>query len=112
VSELLYAGKTPEQIAGYTPWTRMALFYPRDQHGRLKRRYRDLPEGVEVDANGMRVITGPKISLKEATYRANRELGLAEADIDKLWQKFLDDNPLYGKGGLRGRMKRGKSAAT
>lgn len=98
MSDLLYAGKTLSEVAGYTQWQRMGVIYlRRNKYGRLIRRNDDLPPEIGVDENGMRILTGKPISMETAFRRVNRKRGLSKQQIDAAWQKYKDDNPKMGK---------------
>jgi hypothetical protein len=54
IGELLYAGKTRREVAGYTDrFIATVLCLARDEDGQL---LPDLPEGVHVDGRGMRIV--------------------------------------------------------
>lgn len=104
MSELLYAGKTLTEIAGYTPWVRMALFAPRDKHGRLRREDKGLPEGVEVDDNGYRVVgegSSKRTTMAQAIKRAWRRHGMTKQQVEEAWARYKEANPDMGRGGSR-----------
>jgi hypothetical protein len=91
VSELLYNGATLEQIAGYDDeFIEQVLWRKRDSRGRLDRY--DLPEGCEVDDDGMRVISSP-VAFGAMFREVKKFQGLDEDDAEKRWQEYLDENP-------------------
>lgn len=69
------------------------LFRKRNKFGELVRNEEDLPEGVEVDDEGMRVVKNPvafsKMFRQVATMR-----GL---DPDQEWDRYLERNPGLGR---------------
>jgi hypothetical protein len=107
VSELLHNGWRLADIASLTPWSRKALFMPRDETGRLKREDPTLPEHVKVDSRGMRTVSkGRRTTLEDAYRRKNKAMGVSKERIDAGWQRFLEANPNMGRGGIKGRKKR------
>lgn len=91
------------EIAELTPWSRMALFLPRDKYGRLKRYDPDLPDHVAVNEDGMRVIKGKRTPFSEMFKQVNKRRGLSDEQIRVAWDRFKEDNPKMGKGGPRSR---------
>ena len=90
----------------------MALFMPRDENGRLIRNSKadeDLPEHVKFGRDGKRVPTGKRTTLEQAFRDANRTRGFSNKEIDDGWEKYKDDNPFMGKGGIMGGSKRKKT---
>lgn len=113
VSELFQAGWRLADIAGLTPWSRHALFMPRNQHGQLILDGADeeLPEHVKVDSSGRRVIAGKRVSLQQAFRKINQERGLTEQQINEAWAKYVGENPMMvgsGKGKKKERPPTGK----
>ena len=99
----MYAGKTLAEIAGYTPWVRVALFMPRDKHGVLKRS-KGLPEGVEVDERGFRVVgegSSRRTTMEQAVKRSWRKQGMSKQAVEETWQRYREANPEMGRGGRR-----------
>ena len=97
VSELLYAGKTLAEIADYDGVQMMLIVCrKRDKYGKLIRG-EQLPPGVEVDSEGMRVVSNPVSfegmfrGLKLKQTRGNREL------TEQLWEGYLEANPSLRK---------------
>lgn len=98
MSELLYAGKTLREVAGYDDaFMRHVLLRPRDKHGRLVRRG-DLPPGVEVDEDGMRTVTRAT-DLETLYRRILRRRGVSPEAAEARWQEWLKDNPKFYTGG-------------
>ena len=99
VSDLTYAGKPLSEIAGYDDLQlRWIIFRARDKHGRLIRKTKDLPDWVEVDEEGQRIISNPKpFEFMFRQVQLNR--GKSREEADKDWQGFLAENPKLGKGG-------------
>ena len=98
MSECLYAGKTLVEVAGYTDWQlSYVLCRRRDKAGRLDRSPREeLPPWVEVDDDGMRVIRNP-VPLGVAFKQVQRRRGRTDEQAVAAWQRWLDDNPKFGK---------------
>lgn len=93
VSELLYAGKTLQEIAGYDNYQLLwVLFRKRDKYGRLIRVDSELPPWVKVDANGMRVV-GKRVSFGAMYKQVKRTQGLSKEEADKKWKDYLETNP-------------------
>jgi hypothetical protein len=89
---MLYAGKTLAEIAGMDDLQmRWVVSRRRDQQGRLIRRDRELPEWVEVDAEGMRIITQPR-RFGDVFRRTYEELGLSQQQIEARWTGFWNEN--------------------
>lgn len=107
---MFQAGWKLAEIAGLTPWSRHALFLPRNQHGQLILDDEDerLPDHVKVDASGRRVISGKRVSLEQAFRKVNEERGLTKAQIDQAWAKYAEENPKMG-GATGGKAKRIKA---
>jgi len=99
VSELLYAGKSLAEIAGYDDvQLSRVVFRRRDRYGRLLRQAEELPPGVCVDEDGMRVVTNPvPYAVMYRQVRQGQGLGRNQAEAD--WLRFLALNPKLGKGG-------------
>ncbi len=95
---MLVNGKSLAEIASYTSWQRRGvLFLKRDRDGQLvRRRHYDLPEGVEVDKEGRRIISNP-VSLGEAFRQVHAKAGLDDKKIKKAWKRYKKDNPKMGK---------------
>jgi len=99
VSELLYAGKSLKEVAGYDDrQTYRVVFRRRDRFGRLVRTNDELPPGVDVDEDGMRVVRRP-VSYQTMFRQLRREQGYDDPSIDQNWNEFLAANPKFGKGG-------------
>jgi hypothetical protein len=112
VSELFQAGWRLDDIASLTPWSRRALFLPRDQTGRLVRDEDqdgdELPAHVKVNKQGMRIVGNSRCSLEEATKMVNQRRGFSKAKADELWKRWEADNPEMGLGGVKRRKKKRK----
>lgn len=107
VSDLIYSGKTLEEIAGYTPTLRAHVLYlPRDHQGRLKRIDPDLPPWLKVDDDGMRIPSGKRMSFKEMFFKRCRKQGKTKAEAEVAWKQYQDDNPKMGRGGPLDKDKR------
>lgn len=96
VSELLYASKSLQEIAGYDTYQILKVVArKRDKYGRLVRRAEgeeELPDWVKVDEDGMRIVENPVPFSK--TFRQVKEYqGLDEIGTEKAWQEYLCDNP-------------------
>ena len=100
VSDLLYHGKTLDEISAYTPWFRKHVLYlPRNKMGERITEDEGLPAWVKVDRHGRRIIDpGSRVSLKEAMRRVNRDRGLSEEKIDEAVKDFEERNPKMGLG--------------
>lgn len=100
LSELLYAGKTLSEIAGYDDvQMNWVVCRQRDDRGRLQRGNEQLPPGVHVDDDGMRVVKSPS-SYAAAFAKASSEVGVAPDLAKQRWQEFLEANPRCGVGGI------------
>lgn len=95
VSDLLYAGKTLEQIAGWsTAFMNRVLLLPRDSSGRLVPPSEQLPDGVEVNADGQRVIPHDQLRPFTQSFRRAKEMqGLSMHDAQAHWDDYLNRNP-------------------
>ncbi len=97
MSELLYAGKSLSEIAGYND---LQLAYVvcrrRDSMGRLQGVREDLPPGVDVDEDGMRVVRDP-VAFSEMYWQVRRCQGLNEPLIERDWCRYLAENPKLGE---------------
>jgi len=93
----VYAGRTLAEVAGLDD-VQVAgiLFRPRDKYGRLRKRP-DLPPGVEVDDEGMRVVKNP-VPYAVMFRQVRRRQGLNEEQVEASWREFLSANPKFGKG--------------
>lgn len=99
VSELLYAGKTRAEIAGYDDaFMRWVLCKPRDESGQLIRQNPELPWWVTTDARGQWVIKDP-VPFSTAYNEVMEALGMDERQRRLAWASFKQENPGYGKGG-------------
>jgi len=100
VSELFQAGWKIDDIARLTPWTRRALFLPRDDQGRLIRKAEDtgIPSHVKFGRDGNRLV-GKRMTLEQVFREANKARGFSDKKIDEGWQAYKDANPKMGKGG-------------
>ena len=109
MSELFAAGWKIDDIASLTPWTRRALFLPRDEYGKLVRRSEDtgLPDHIKLDRHGNRIAVGRRMTLEMIFREANKRRGFSDKEIEEGWQAYKDANPRMGKGGPQ-RMSRGK----
>ena len=65
---------------------------PRDKHGRLRRGAEDLPDWVEVDADGMRVVTD-QTTFSSMFHQVKSSQGLKPEQVKDAWQMYLMDNP-------------------
>lgn len=81
------------------------MYLPRDKYGRLLIKDDSLPDHVEVDAKGMRVIgkKSKRCSLKSAVIRKNMQLGKTRKEAEAVWERYQAANPKMGKGGLQRR---------
>lgn len=100
MSELLYAGKTIAEVAGYDDLQTMeVVFRKRDANGSLVRGG-GLPPGVNVDADGMRIIKNRQ-PLERVYKKLKKEFaGLTESQADEQWERFRAENPTMGRGGV------------
>jgi hypothetical protein len=93
VSELLFNGKTLAEVAGYDVYImRHVLNRRRDKYGRLVRKSEELPPWVEVDDDGMRVVTRP-CSFASMYRKVKRWQGHSTESAEEHWKKYLRDNP-------------------
>jgi hypothetical protein len=96
VSELLYNGKTLREVAGYDPYLMsQVLGRPRDKFGKLigSSGDSDLPEGVAVDARGMRIIRNPIGTFRDAYKYAKRIQGISEREAVSHWDRYTGAHP-------------------
>lgn len=95
VSDMCYAGKTLAEIAGYsTIQMNHMLFLKRDKWGRLEDPRNALPPGVEVDDNGMRVISpNNRRPFTKSFQRVKKRQGLNDAEAQKAWDDYLARHP-------------------
>lgn len=92
MSDLLYAGKTRQEIAGYTnTFLCGVLFLRRNKYGELIRDT-GLPPHVEVDDNGMRKISNP-VPFSEMFFSVQASKGLNKEQVAERWDRYLDLNP-------------------
>lgn len=97
VAELIYANKTIDDIANYDDvQMRWIVFRKRDKYGGLVRSSSELPDWVEVDDQGMRIVS------KEVSYQAmfrqvKKKQGLTGDKVEESWKYFLSTNPEFGK---------------
>ena len=99
VCELLYAGKTRAEIAGYDDaFTHWVLCRRRDESGGLVRYPKDLPRWVteSLDSRGMWVIRHPK-PFSTMFRQVMEGQGLDERQQQDLWQSWKNDNPAFGE---------------
>ena len=101
VSELLYAGKTRAEIAGYDDlFTRWVLCRRRDENGSLVRVPDDLPAWVSrhLDSRGHWTIKDSQ-SYSSVFRDVKAHQGLSEQEQRTAWQLWRRENPGYGAGG-------------
>lgn len=95
VCELLYAGKTLAEVAGYDDaFMRYVLCRPRDEYGRLLRHSRDLPWWVTTDADGQWVIRNSE-PYAIAFDRVLEVQGFDESQRRCAWAQWRLENPSY-----------------
>ncbi len=100
VSELMYAGKTLKEIARLTNYQmQQIIFRPRDKGGALRRKDPELPEWVETDSRGMRVVSNPK-PYGEMFRQVYENRGLDKDKIQETWNSFKEKNPQFEKKGV------------
>ena len=61
-----------------------------------------LPEGVEVDERGFRVVgegSSKRSTLAAAVKRAWRRQGMTKAQVEETWTRYKEANPEMGRGG-------------
>ncbi len=101
MSELLYAGKTMVEIAGWDDCQmRWVVCRKRDKSGRLVRRDPSLPDWVETDERGMRVVTNP-VPYSTMFRQVMRGRGLTDREAAVAWAAWRTENPQFGRGGER-----------
>ncbi len=99
VSELLYAGKTLAEVAGYDDvLLERVVCRKRDEYGRLVRHDSELPPWVEVDADGMRTISRP-VPFARMFHAVKRYQGATVEHAEAAWKEYLKANPRLGRGG-------------
>lgn len=97
MSELLYAGKSLAEVAGYDlRQLRLVICRPRDANGRLVRGGERLPPWVEVDAEGQRVVSNP-VPFQEAFYQVQARAGRNRAQAADAWLDWRLRNPRFGR---------------
>lgn len=99
VCELLYAGKTRKEIAGYDDlFLRYVLCRPRDETGRLRRHNPELPRWVteNLDANGHWRIKNAK-PFSAMMRQLMEHQGLDEEQRQVAWERWRAENPNFGK---------------
>lgn len=91
----MYAGKSLSEIARLDDYQlRWVVFRRRDKYGGLMRRgANDLPPHVQVDANGMRVVTNPQPFSKMFRDVKRRQGVVNERDIEERWKQYTAENP-------------------
>ena len=101
VCDLMYAGKTRTEIAGYDDaFMHWVLCRPRDENGNLVRIASDLPRWAakHLDSKGHWVIKDPQpygVMFRQAM----QAQGLREKEEQELaWQRWKQNNPSYGEG--------------
>lgn len=101
VSELLYAGKTRRDIAGYDDaFMSYVLCRRRDEYGELVKNDPSLPKWVQdnLDSKGRWKIRNPK-SYTEVFHSALEKQGFDAAARIAAWDAWRRDNPGFGRGG-------------
>mgnify|MGYP001599708581 CR=1 FL=1 len=99
VCELLYAGKTRAEIAGYDDaFMSWVLCRERDDYGKLLRRSSDLPWWVTTDSRGQWVINNPK-PFSAMFHDVMRHRGLDDRQRQDAWAQWRQENPGFGRGG-------------
>lgn len=97
IAELTYAGKTLAEIARIDDIQMRWIFCrKRDRNGNLTRRDPELPDWVEVDADGMRVVNNP-VPFTAMFKQVKKYQGLDEAGTKQAWQGYIADNPKLAK---------------
>lgn len=99
--ELLYAGKTRSEIAGYDDvFMRWVLCRQRDENGSLVRVPDGLPSWVmkHLDSKGHWNIKNPQ-PYGKMFHQVMKQQGLTEEQREEAWKRWKRDNPGYGKGG-------------
>lgn len=101
VCELLYAGKTRAEIAGYDDaFMRWVFCRRRDEQGNLVRVPDGLPRWVakHLNSQGHWVIRDPQ-PLGSAFRQVMKQHGLSDDQQQQAWQSWRRENPNYGEGG-------------
>lgn len=94
VSQLLYAGKTLQEIAGYDPYQLVwVVSRKRDKDGRLVRKSDELPPWVKVDERGMRIPSSNAMNFATMFEKVKEWQGLDKKQTQESWDKYLEDNP-------------------
>ncbi len=95
VSELLYAGKSLSEIAGYDALVlKWVVFRKRNKYGALVQAHDELPPGVEVDDDGMRIISNP-VPFSAMFRQVKKRQGLNKEQTEAQWQEWLLVNPQF-----------------
>lgn len=101
VCELMYAGKTRAEIAGYDDvFMRWVLCRQRDDQGRLVRVPDGLPGWVmkHLDSDGHWSIKNPQ-PFGSMFRDVKKQQGLSEIEQQRAWSLWKLENPGYGTGG-------------
>lgn len=99
VCELMYAGKTRKEIAGYDDaFMRWVLCKPRDEAGRLIRYDPGLPRYVtdNIDSDGHWKIKSPK-PYSVMLHQVMEMQGLDKQQQKQAWESWKESNPSYGR---------------
>lgn len=102
VCELLYAGKTRAEIAGYDDaFMSWVLCRPRDENGSLVRVPTGLPSWVTkyLDSRGHWTVKDPR-PFSVMFHEVMERRGLEKAEARRAWELWRQDNPGYGEGGM------------
>lgn len=100
VCELLYAGKTRAEIAGYDDaFLRWVLCRRRDENGSLVRVDPDLPRWVtaNLDSSGQWSLRNTQ-PYGAMFHQVARQRGLDDVERLEAWRHWREENPEYGYG--------------
>ncbi len=98
VSEMLYGGKTLDEIASYDDWQLAnVVCRKRDKWGKLLGTAtgpdgEELPPWVHVDEHGQRVVNNPT-SFGKMFQSAKKAQGLKDWEATRAWHAYSDENP-------------------
>ena len=99
VCELLYAGKTRAEIAGYDDaFMRWVLCRQRDGNGELIRVPDGLPKWAakHLDARGQWVIRNPQ-PFGSMFRQVKKQQGFSEVEQRQAWEEWRGENPRFGE---------------
>jgi len=86
-----------QEVARYDDYQLFhVILRARDQFGRLIRKMAGLPDWVECDEEGMRIVSKPK-PFQVMFQQIGRRAGWSDKEIDNAWGKYKDMYPRMGR---------------